>query len=433
MNNVLNKIAVLSDLVHKSDDATVENRSLLEFTLHEGKVSETLSTNNITFDSYSLGRFSIDLKQFSNDFIVFLDITSFRERTISDKSFLTEKNIVILIFENTYFFYEQNTKNSFVGGVLKEECFLVSNLICYLLIVDYLKSSNFADYFNTSSREIIIYSSTKGVLKLTIPTVPSELDYNINFEGNISNLIKKLDNSDFTIHFKNQLFSLDKKANENQITALFNHITSLIQEAENNYQLQLKNFSFEKFKNDLQKEKEKYFSSLREILNKILGQIIGVPISIAASTFASYKIESELILYLVLFAFATYVFFAIHFQLIYKKDITEIEKDFNKDFKKIKDDSGLKTEDINDEQLKIERRIKSIKRTITAFIICVLLLAVSFTFYLINQIVTYNDSPNKETAKAIKSDTLRVIVVSKPIKDTLTKTQSVHPALQQGK
>ncbi len=411
MSDVLNKILILSELCNKSESAEIIDRYTFKFCLNQLDVPSFLRENGIDdFEDYGNFRYEVNLKQFS-DFAIVLDEQSLRSRANGNKDFLTQKDIIILKFEGSLLHYEQNSKTTYVNKVRREDCFLISNLINYILVIEYFKSSQFADYFNGAEKEVIIYSTTKGIFKLLIPSVPPPLDYKVNFENDIIVLLKKLANSEYSIHFKNKLFSLDKKLDEDQIVTLINNLGNLINEAENDYQLQLKNFSFDKLKSDLQKEKEKYFSSLREILSKILGQIVGVPISIAASTFASYKIESVLILVLVLVAFFIYVVFAIYFQYIYFKDVKEIEKDFEEDFKKIKEKSGLLETDIENERLKIVRRIKAIKNTIWIFVGSISLLTLLFSFYLIQQIKS-KFQPTMETKEQVsyKKGTLQVQV-----------------------
>ena len=409
----LNKISIISELCNKSVDAEIMNRFILKFSLSQPNVPQILSDYGFGVDDFEdTGhfRYEIDLRQF-RDFSIVLDEKGLRGRANWDKGFLNQKDIIVLKFEGSYLHYEQNSKTTYINKVKKEDCFLISNLINYLSVIEYFKSSQFADYFNGVDGEVIIYSTTKGIFKLFIPSVPPKLDYKVNLENDTKQLLKKLENSEYSIHFKNKLFSLDKKLGEDQIVTLITNLDNIINEAENDHQLQLKNFSFDKLKSDLQKEKEKYFSSLREILSKILGQIVGVPISIAASTFASYKIDSVLILVLVLVAFFIYVGFAIYFQFIYFKDVEEIDKDFGKDFAKISEKSGLLEVDIENERLKIVRRIEAIKNTIKIFVGSIFLLTGLFSFYLIQQIIS-KCQPKMESKEQViyKKDTLQIQV-----------------------
>lgn len=411
MSNVLNKILILSELCNKSESTEIIDRYTLKFCLNQLDVPSFLRENGIdSFEDYGNFRYEVNLKQFS-DFAIVLDEQSLRSRANGNKDFLTQKDIIVLKFEESYLYYHQNSKTTYINQVKREDCFLISNLINYSLAIEYFKSSQFADYFNGAEKEVIIYSTTKGIFKLLLPSVPPQLDYKVNIENDTKILLRKLENSEYSIHFKNKLFNLDKKLGEDQIVTLINNLGNLVNEAENDYQLQLKNFSFDKLKSDLQKEKEKYFSSLREILSKILGQIVGVPISIAASTFASYKIESVLILVLVLVAFFIYVVFAIYFQYIYFKDVKEIDKDFEEDFTKISEKSGLLEADIEKERLKIVRRIKAIKNTIWIFVGSISLLTLLFSFYLIQQILSKSQPKIEPKEQVIyKKDTLQVQV-----------------------
>lgn len=407
MNEVIKKISILSQIVSSASNIEVKNRYFLEFTTNKvGEIEELLKIHSIDFDNYQTKEFSIDLKSIAESTIIFLNETTFRELSGRESTFLTEKNIAILIFANSYYFYDQITKETFIGGQ-RSDNYLISNTLSYLSLIEKIQNEDFADYFNSENKEIVLYSSSNGILKINIPVVPIPLDNSLAYSKNVEIALKKLSNDDYIVHFKNQLFKLEKESKFSQIESLFKHLDRLIQDAENNYQLQVKNFSFEKFKDDLQKEKEKYFSSLREILNKILSQTVGVPISIGASIFASYKIEDRLVLLIILLAFAIYVFFAIHFQLIYRKDVLEIEADFKKDFKKIIDESGLEPDTITIEQEKIKRRIKSIKNTIYGFIASITLLAILFFCFLAYQVYS---SKIEDKSKTVNIKTATVIM-----------------------
>lgn len=389
MNEVINKISALSKLVRSASAVKAEN-NYLEFSTTDIKGAENLlATNGIEFTNYTENSFTIDLKTIETNTVIFLNDGKFRQRTNTDVEFLQKKNIAILIYKETFFYFDQSdiyNKKTFIGYKEVDTNFLISNTIEYLHFIKKLKDEDtFADYYNGSTNEIVIYTASKGIHKIKLPSIPISLDDSKPYYYIVESTLRRLLNEDFVIHFKNQLFKVIKQANESQIEAVFQHLEEISQEADNDYQLYLKNFSFEKFKNDLQKEKEKYFNSLREILNKILSQVIGVPVSIAATIFAINKVEEIFLLALIYIAFTIYVVFAIHFQRIYYKDVLEIECDGKKDFEKISKESGLADKTINLESKKITNRINTIKRTIIIFVFLILTLYFPLSIYIYNQ------------------------------------------------
>lgn len=387
MNDVLSNFSFLSQLAHASKSEPEINLGILTVEISsDSELWEELKEREFSFDTIGKKQ-EIDLRKIAKEYLICVNENDFFQ-SIWDKPTNIINNVLILIYNESFLYYLHTESKVYTETSEVSNNFLITNSMSYLTLRDRLRQESFADYANTSTEEIVFYTGTKGVLKMRIPSIPFPLNPNIDYSKPINLLIEKLSNKDFVIHFKNSLFSLEKKNNSSAIESLISNLVQLVQESDNNYELQLKSFSFEKFKSDLQKEKEKYFSSLREILNKILGQTVGVPISIAASTFASYKIENPFVLCLILLAFWVYVAFAIHFQIIYKKDVAEIESDFKLDFDKIIKSSGFPETEVNKEKAKVERRIKVIKITITLFILSVVLLTVAFSIYLLVQMQT---------------------------------------------
>ena len=401
MNELLNKISLLSEIAHNAYESVWIEVDILFVKLSNENIDTfelRLKEYSIKFDKNGVHNLEIELQSISNKVHFSVNEDIFLQDSNFTSNIFIEKNIAILCYKESFLFYDFNTTLSYIGNNQVKDNFLIENAKSYLIFRDFLYGGEFADYYNFSNDQIVFYTGSKGVYKLTYPKIPIKLDSSVDFSKVIIHLIEQLKNKDYSIHFKNSLFGLEKSNGISQINTFFEHLSSLIQETDNNYQLQLKNFSFDKLSNDLKKEKEKYFSSLREILNKIFSQIIGVPISIAASTFASYKVENKFILCLILMAFGAYVFFAIYLQTIYKKDTEEVEKDFNKDFDKVLKNSGLPENDIEHEKDKIKRRIKNIKNTILAFKISVIILAFLFFIFIINQLIT---PQNKDDLKTI--------------------------------
>ncbi|MCP1384783.1 hypothetical protein [Runella salmonicolor] len=398
MNNVINKIALLSEMAHASLDLPTIDVGVMVVNIEKNKFSyfvDKLTEFDCKFIKLGSNKIEIDLDFLIDENGVFVDLNDFYQNVNLSPDIL-RKNFYILIYLDSFFGYNQGVGTSYLGEIEVFDNYLQTNTLAYINLRNRLKKEDFADYENFASEEIIFYTGTKGVLKLRIPSIPIFLDTSIDYSKYVNEIIDKMNSKDFTIHFKNVLFSLEKKSANSQIEVFYLNISSLLQEANNNYELQLKNFSFEKFKNDLLKEKEKYFASLREILGKILTQILGVPISIAASTFASYKIDNIYILYLVLLSFLIYIIFAIYFQTIYYSDVLEVEKAFNKDFAKIASDSGLPELEVNSSRDSIKRRIKVIKNSIIIFIASVVTLGLLFVFYMMFQIKQGDFSPKND-------------------------------------
>lgn len=348
--------------------------------------SQNLSNAGIKFEEEG-DIFTIALSGALPNTFLFLNLEIFLQRIeniFKETSF--NYNFGIIHYNQNCFTYLAEERKSYIG--LEEKLLhLIENLHIYFKFIAFLKSDNFADYYNEENKEIVIYTAVKGVLQIKIPNQPFVMNDNESISKPFSVILENLKNNDYKIHFKNQLFNIKTEKNKSLIENLVTQIEIIIKETDNNYQLQLKNFSFDKFKNDLQKEKERFFASLREILNKILSQVIAVPVSIAASTYATYKIESKFIFILITVALLIYVAFALYFQYLYYNDVDEIEKDFIKDFEKIEKNSGLQYNDISIERGKIERRISNIKTAVFVYCLMICLLLITYLIFMLNQVL----------------------------------------------
>jgi len=379
--NILSKL-LFSDKIENLEDYEPN----ILYLNNSESVIKTLLEHNINFQKRP-DRLEVDLNNIVIDTRVFINEIEFRKwiKRANHKP-NWDKNIAILDFNNGGLYFDHKESITKVNTV-STNVFFIENYVWYLKFIEVLKSGvRISNFFDKIKGEAILYSSTKGIMYLQVPNLPIHLDFNKDYSSIFQKLLNRLDDSNFENQFKNRLFELPKIPSESQIDTLVSHLDTIIQETENNVQLILSQFSFDKFKSDLQKEKEKYFTSLRDLLSKIFSQVIGIPISIGASLFSSYKITNKYVIICILLAIGVYVFFAVHNQLLLLKDVKEIEHDFNKDFEKIKVKSGMDVSDLSVEQNKIKRRIQVVKDTIGYFLISLALLSMLLLFFMIGQL-----------------------------------------------
>ena len=235
----------------------------------------------------------------------------------------------------------------------------LKNVVSYFQLFNFLKSKEFCDYFNSANNQIVVYSSVKGVYKInyeTIPVIPQDTD----IEKDISEFIRNANPIELRPFFKSSIFSFTNGTGFIKLNELIKNSVEIIFAAKRDHDLVLKQFDFENFRDSLYKEKEKYFTNIREIINKIFSQAVGIPVSISAAVFATYKVSDDtLMLLLVMLSFIVYVFFYVKIQLVYKSDIKEIQTDFNTDFDIIISKSGLLPDIINREKVKLKNKISS--------------------------------------------------------------------------
>jgi len=183
------------------------------------------------------------------------------------------------------------------------------NIVAYFKLFNFLKSKDFCDYFNSANNQIVVYSSAKGVYKINYDTIPI-ISQDKDIEKDILEFIKNADPIELRPFFKSSIFAFTSGTGFIKLNELIKNSVEIVFAAKRDHDLVLKQFDFEKFRDSLYKEKEKYFTNIREIINKIFSQAVGIPISISAAVFATYKVSDDtLMLLLVMLSFIVYVFF----------------------------------------------------------------------------------------------------------------------------
>ncbi|MEO8764671.1 MAG: hypothetical protein ABI416_10310 [Ginsengibacter sp.] len=360
----------------------------------------TLPTANVSFAKGKLdhwkipyeniidGELLINLSSIHAETFVFFQEINFRQNIeiALDATTNITKNIALIDYKNSFLIYDIKSNKTCLNSEITEADFLIDNALCYYKILRILKSKEFADYVNTKDKEIILYSGTKGIMRIEIPDYMPNFDSCKSTRHDCDTLVSKIGSSDFKMYFKNQLFDFRNSDTVTDLKRIILSLQNLTRQADNNLQLYLKNFSFEKLKDDLQKEKEKYFGSLRDILGKNLSQIVAIPVSFAASVFATYRVNDIFILVIILAAFVLYSIFTYYLQSLYLADVIEIEGTFERDFTTIVEKSGLPVKDIYAEKIKIERRIANIKTVVLRFRYLVAGLTAIFIIFICYQV-----------------------------------------------
>jgi hypothetical protein len=341
---------------------------------------------NINYEEYG-SKLILKLKSYFNG-----ENTKFSELIESEvRSADIFQPLLLLSAKGTIIKYSpSDAENPFtVYGTIDDKLLLkFKNTISYFRLFNLFKSEAFCDYYNDANTEIVIYSSINGIIKIkydAIPTIATQID----FSSKIIGLIEKASSLEISPFFKNALFTVSKGSGIIQLNDIIAQAEEVIAITKRDYELVSKKFDFEKFRDSLYKEKEKFFSNIRDIVSKIFGQAVGIPISISASVFATYKVSGEpVMLLLVWLAFGFYTGFYIKIQFIYKADLIEVEKDIEEAFLLMNTRSGLEPNVIEAEKNKIERKIKSTKQIIDWLISLVAFLSLLVTIYIWYEIIS---------------------------------------------
>ncbi len=294
--------------------------------------------------------------------------------------------LVVDAVKKTIIKVTRNSELSIFGNKDTNLLLYIRNILAYYRLYNFLKDKEFGDYHNDADNQIVIYSSAKGIYRITYETIPT-IEQIEDISAKVDEMIKYANPLEIRPFFKSAIFTITNSIGIIPINKILEKSLEITLEARRDYDLVLKKFDFETFKNSLYKEKERYFTNIREIISKIFGQAVGIPVSISAAVFATYKVSDDtLMLLLVMLSFMIYVFFYVKIQLIYKKDIKEIENDFNNDFSIIISLSGLPPEIVQKEKQKIENKISSTIKMLHYLISTVIFLGILVGLYILYEI-----------------------------------------------
>lgn len=295
-----------------------------------------------------------------------------------------QQNFVVIDFPNTAVIHFD--EELAMVGIGDQALFqAIDNRLSYYQLYNTLKAGNFADHHNDAEKEIIIYNSAKGILKIQYP-VPAPR-FTRPIQQAVTHLLAALTNELLKIYLKNSLFEF-ATGNTLQIEEFISKESDIVSAAKRDQELATKQFDFEKFRDSLYNQKDKFFNTVRDLLSKIYSQIIGIPISITASVFAAYKIDHDrLVSVLILVSFLLYVVIYLVTQYTYYKDIQEVKTDFERDFSDIQLKSGLPADVVKLEYTKVADKIGTAKNISLILMFSIVALGICVVFFIANQII----------------------------------------------
>lgn len=326
---------------------------------------------------------------------LFSDEECFRKKN-RKKDF--EKNIIII--KEKYSFINGDV---YIDNEKDESDNFLTNAYYYHAVLDLLKKNEhkgdrnfyFVDYFSYDQTKFILTSISKvGQITFT---------FNSNYDLKNSISVKEVffkykncleDKSNYLQKFlKNEIFnSFITEGRIVKFNMLIEKSDNIINAAEQNLDIFLSEISLDDIKNEYQDYKSKYFSQLRDILNKITNQILAFPITISASAFATYKIsDTNFTVILILVLFIAITFYSIFLFMIQTSDIQELGNVMRKDYAKLeKSDFFIKRPfeltDFKETKEKLEERIKLIKITHIIYISFISLVNSLFIVFLLFQL-----------------------------------------------
>lgn len=339
-------------------------------------------TNKLKQITAELAEINIDVNGDTLDFSKFAVPNIYPEETYKQRidTDSAEINFVVVTLSGEGVLHYDKACYDLGSGRLLVE---VENALAYYELYNFMKSPEFADHHNSADEEIIIYSSGKGILKIKYDNIAPP--FHTAIHDKVKKLLDALNDQQFRTYFKNSLFDL-ATGNQIKLSDIITNFNIILSAAKRDLEIALRQFDFEKFRDALYSQKDKFFDAIRDVLSKIYGQIVGIPISITAAVYATYKTEhTYAVPILILISFILYVVIYTIIQWNYYKDIKEIQIDFLRDFTIIKNQSGLPEADITKEYDKVDHKIRTTINIAVSLMIAVIGLGAAVVVFICTQ------------------------------------------------
>jgi hypothetical protein len=244
-----------------------------------------------------------------------------------------------------------------------------SNVYYYLLIFEDYKKLRVYSYQNDASKEFVLLSPNKKEFSLKYPKIIpdfGEMDLSKKYEA-----IRTINNApEFLAFFKEQTIDwlIGFEDTEIRFFEFIKSLEQIVSLSNADYEVFLKKFNFDKFKENFRKERDEYFFRIREILTSLLNKVVSIPVSISAAALAFYNVSSDwlassliILGYVIASIFTSWLIRGLH------EDANLIEKDFYYDTESLKEFSSNKLNQVTRKEIdKVSKKLSQLKRYIYA-------------------------------------------------------------------
>lgn len=264
----------------------------------------------------------------------------------------------------------------------KLEYYFFNNYFGYERLKKILDSTQLTDHKDNLNNNFILLSPDQGTFRLGYARDNNDYNVGEDLSDNPEILQKELDKGpDFYRFLKEVMITrLSDIDRSERAYKFYIDLEKIIEEAKRNYEVFLNKFDFAKLKDELRHEKEKYISSIQEIISKLFNKVVSIPISISAAAFALYRVKEHATLStLILVGYLVYTLFTLYLLKVVWDDNQEIESDFKTDIGRIKDKSPLTQDDVSDIDKKMGRRFKYLNRSIIFVAAILLIFGIAFS------------------------------------------------------
>jgi hypothetical protein len=351
-------------------------------------VVKTLDAAGINYDKNGKDEISVNIHQYPGLFYNsehFLQESALFLQHPPNTDGLNSNIGILFYLGDNYLYYDSVNGITYTSKKPDQSDFFIQNTYYYWKIYQLFNSLKINEHNSSSNREFILVSPQKGKFTLGYPAIPPGYHKNIRIRDKYTILIKSNQSQEFYCFFKEQIIDfLSSYKHDERFPKFIENVETIIETSINNYEVYLNKFNFEELKKNFRKERDEYFSKIRDIIDSVLNKVVAIPISVSAAALALYELKNEPnYAVIVAIAFIVYSLFSSYLLRLVLIDVFGIVCDLESDVKIIKSSSNIPDSILAEETSKVSRRIRILNRTIIILqIICAILsLAVLYEYF----------------------------------------------------
>ena len=368
-------VRILQWLIESSEEHRLESGDTIVVKFKSrSEIERELKKSDIVFEKMGRNEISVNVRMYSG---LFYDREHFLAETlIKDKIFDSDIGIVLFL-DNESAYYESSTQKTYINFNHDPSNHFIQNACFYWKFFENISSSKIIAYHSIANREFVVVSPEKGEFMLGYPLIPPQFSDEVNLEPKYNAFQKMNESQEFRAFFKGEIIdSLAVYQHDDRFIEFINNIESIIEGSNRNYEVFLNKFSFEQLKKNFRKERDEYFSAIRDIVNQLLSKIVSIPLSISASALAIYNLRDEpTYSFIVVVAFIIYSCFTSFLLRLHHSDTLEIDQDLINDIAIIEKSSNIPPDLLQEEIRKVTKKIDILDTTI--IVLQILLIALS--------------------------------------------------------
>lgn len=247
----------------------------------------------------------------------------------------------------------------------------------------FLKTKEFAQFKNDSSKNFTIISKEYGVFHIGYRLPDFYYFYSIKLDGKLKRLKHEFAKKEFIQFFKEIVVASVHSTNEDdRFQTLISQLDSIIDLTSKDYEAYVLNFAIDKIKSEFKEERESYFENIDRSISSIGKQIISFPLTFAASIFASYKVQDKPgVILLILFAYFLYTVIAILILRMTSYNVWCLRQDVNAEETQIKTEYSKLYSNFESDFKKIRNKILNLRIIIWVLYGVLISLFILFALY----------------------------------------------------